>query len=157
MTSYCKQEENSLRKIISDNVSPKNNQKINLHIYYKNKKLSQLFIKNNIHGDDVISHVVYQYSCTNEECLPSNNYIGYTITSLNKRFSMHAQTGSILNHAKSAHNLRPCTKEMLKNVKVLYKSVSKEELLIAESLYIKTDRPRLNNQREGETRILKFF
>ena len=59
MRTQHKQEEHNVRKIISENVTARVNSTINLAIYYKNSKLSQLLIKNNIHVDNSNSHVVY--------------------------------------------------------------------------------------------------
>ena len=48
MTSCYKQTEKELQKIIRDNIKPsENTSNIKLRIYYKNRKLKNLFIKNN--------------------------------------------------------------------------------------------------------------
>ena len=69
----------------------------------------------------------------------------------------HAQNGSIMAHARSAHKLKIKTQQILENIKVIYKSPEKMELVLAEALLIKEHSPTLNNQKEGETRILKIF
>ena len=61
MSPQYKTEEKNLRKIISEHISCKSDGKINLSIYYKNRKLSNVFIKNDIHKDPSNSHVVNLY------------------------------------------------------------------------------------------------
>ena len=81
MSSNYKQEEKNLQKIITEHLTPAENKQINLSIYYKNKKLQHIFMKNNIHGDCCQHHVVYRYECPEPGCGPSQQYIGYTVTS----------------------------------------------------------------------------
>ena len=53
-----------------------------LKIYYKNKKVRSLFIRNNPHVTSE-NHVVYQYTCAKEWCQPNHqSYIGYTTTTV---------------------------------------------------------------------------
>ena len=73
MTSQYAQDERNLNKILASNVKPAEGKTISLHIYYKNKKLKQLFVKNNPHKSTEESHVVYRYVCPREECQPSQN------------------------------------------------------------------------------------
>ena len=74
-----------------------------------------------------------------------------------QRMSTHVQNGSILSHGMEAYCKGLRTQEILKNIKVLYKSSDKNDLIVPEALYIKALSPALNNQREGETRVLKIF
>ena len=158
MSSNYKQEEINLKKIVNNHVSSVNiNTTIKLSIYYKNPKLSQLFIKNNLYKDNIESNVVYKYTCNQEGCQPHQFYIGYTTTSLKQRITAHTQQGSIREHNLTTHNSKTVTAEVLNNVQVIHRSNSKQELQIAESLHIKQQKPPLNNQREGETRILQIF
>ena len=157
MSSQYKQEEKNLQDIIKNNIKPVNNQKIELMIYYKNKKLSNLLIRNNPHKDSEENHVVYQYKCPSGECEPPQTYIGYTTTTLKQRTTSHAQNGSIKDHNTTTHQLKIRSKEILDNTTVLFRSTDKTDLTIAEALLIKTKSPRLNNKKEGETRILKVF
>ena len=157
MSSQYKQEETNLRKIIYENVTPREGSSIKLSIYYKNRKLSQLFIKNNIHKDSSNSHVVYRYTCNKVECQPHQFYIGYTTTTLKQRMTTHAQMGSIKDHNMNVHNHKIKTSEAIENTTIVHRSQDRIELVIAEALLIKQDEPPLNNQREGETRILHVF
>ena len=103
MSLQYKQEKETLKKIIADFVVPvKEEDQVKLNIFYKNKKLQNLFMKNNIHKPEdqtKESRVVYQYTCPKQECQPCTSYIGYTECTLIDRLRNHAQIGSILTHA----------------------------------------------------------
>ena len=96
-------------------------------------------------------------TCPETECPHSQFYIGYTTTTLKQQMTTHAQNGSIMAHARNAHKLKIKTQQILENVKVIYKSPYKMELVLAEVLLIREHSPFPNNQKEGETRILKLF
>ena len=161
MSSNYKQEEQNLRKIVKDHLSPiAENTEISLKIYYKNKKLRNLFIQNNLtkpkKGER--SHVVYMYTCPEEECKPSKStYVGYTECSLSDRLRNHAQHGSIALHNSQEHRIKIKTQEILDNTEIIRHFPTKEDLIIAEALSIKESNPTLNAQREGETRVLSIF
>ena len=157
MNNMYKQEEKTLRKIIENNTKPANSTQIKLMIYYRNRKIKNLFIRNNPCLDLNQHHVVYQYGCPVEECKPSKIYIGYTTTTLKQRMVQHAQNGSIENHSKTAHHYKINSKEIVDNTIILFKSSERNDLVIAEALLIKSENPPLNNKREGETRILNVF
>jgi len=157
MSSQYKQEEKNLRKIIHDNITAKENHKVNLFIYYKNLKLSNLLIKNNIHKNKINDHVVYQYNCNYTECKPDKFYIGYTTSSLKQRLLGHSQNGSIREHHEIQHGEKKKTAYLLENSTILHRSSDKLELQIAEALFIKSEKPTLNKQHEGEVRILRIF
>ena len=109
MCKNYKVEEKHLNSIISKNVKPSNdNDKLKLVIYYKTRKLKELFIKNKPTTSKSIAnrhHVVYAYSCTLEGCNASPKYIGYTTCTIDERFRMHAQNGSIKKHLLETHNM----------------------------------------------------
>ena len=159
MTNQYKQEEQNLHKIIDDHLAPTDdNARIKLHIYYNSKKLSNLFIKNNPHKSETQSRVVYRYTCPDaERCQPSQTYIGHTTCSLRQRMTLHAQNGSIKQHQSDSHSKKVTTAEILNNIKVIFRSQERQELYIAEALFIKEEQPTINNQKEGETRILHIF
>ena len=160
MNSQYLQEEKSLRKIISNHVAPREDTaEVKLQIYYKSRTLRQLFVKNNPHKVpvDKRSHCVYKYSCPKEKCQPFTNYIGYTECILTDRLRNHAQNGSIKVHNIDYHKSKVTTQDILNNTQVLCYFNTKEELTIAEALHIKQENPRLNQQREGETRVLSIF
>ena len=122
------------------------------------RKLKNLFIKNNPHGPAKQSLVVYRYTGKHQEGqFPDISYIGYTECALQDRCRNHAQNGTILQHSIEKHNTRMSTKEILEHMEVLCHFNSKEELTIAEALFIKKEAPVPNGQREGENRILLIF
>ena len=155
MNTQHKQDENNLNKIIDDYTQPTDNKITKLCIYYKNKKLSQLFIKNNLNKKEPTNHVVYQYTCNDDTC--QRSYIGYTQTTLKQRLTVHAQTGSILTHNMEKHNNKIRTNDILKSTIILYRSSDKHNLQIAEALFIRDMEPKINNQREGLFQILHVF
>jgi hypothetical protein len=156
-TSSAKTEEQILNKILHKNVVPTNpSEIIKLQIYYRNKKLRSLFIKNKTWKSEASDRVVYQYSCNQGGC-NSSAYIGYTVCSLAKRFYMHVQSGAIRSHNQTCHSKKLFTKELLQSTIVLYKGKSKYDLTIAEALCIKLNKPRINLQDEGYIRVLRIF
>ena len=83
MTDNYKEEEKLLNNIVYKNVTSKDtDKKLKLMIYYKNRKLRQLFIKNNVTSTKEDNNVVYQYTCSYAGC-HSSKYIGYTTNLLN--------------------------------------------------------------------------
>ena len=58
------------------------NDKLKLNIYYKNKTISNLLMKNSPKTEKLHrTSVLYQYECKVEDCEPQT-YIGYTRTTL---------------------------------------------------------------------------
>ena len=160
MTSQYKQDEATLKKIIDNNVLASDpEQKIKLLIYYKNKRLRNLFIKNNQHTAEHKnrSHLVYQYACKKDGCQPSTSYIGYTECTLVDRLRNHTQNGAIRSHNIDVHNAKISTEEIVTSTTILRQYRTKDELIIAEALLIKDEKPALNQQREGEARVLSVF
>ena len=74
-----------------------------------------------------------------------------------ERIRNHAQLGSIRTHNLEAHNRKITTQEIVNCTEIVTKLPTKQELTIAEALLIKEESPTLNNQREGETRVLAIF
>ena len=87
MHSNYKQDEAAIRNIISNNVSATDpDSAIHLIIYYKNKRTSQLIMKNSprMDSDPLKKHgVVYHIICPEKGC--NHSYIGMTTTRLSKR------------------------------------------------------------------------
>ena len=98
-----------------------------------------------------------KYVCPKQECQPCNSYIGYTECMLVDRLRNHAQNGAIITHSVNSHDTKISTQEIAKSTTILCHFKTKEELTIAEALYIKHENPTLNQQREGETRVLRIF
>ena len=159
MTSNYKMEEQQIKEIIGKNIKPSNPaEDIKLHIFYRNKKLRNLVMRNRYHKTEEYHHVVYQYTCTLGECNSSQSYIGYTESTLTERIRNHGQHGSIIRHLREHHSIqRQKTTELLKNVKVIGRASTKQELLLLEALLIQQEKPSLNQQEEGRDRILNVF
>ena len=162
MSSNYKLEEKQLSNIISKYVKPNNeDQEINLRIYYKNKKLKNLLIRNRASNNTEVSnrhHVVYQYKCNQAGCNSSQTYVGYTTCTIDERFRMHAQTGSIKRHLVENHGVERVVKnEIIKCTNILGSCNSKGRLRMMEAILIKDLKPTLNSQEEGCDRLLKIF
>lgn len=158
MTSQYKHEEKLLRKIVDDHVkSTDQSRSVKLNIYYRARRLSSLFIRNNLHRNSSPSNVVYRYTCDHGGCQPNQTYIGYTICTLVERMRNHAQLGSIKKHNIDHHDRKVTTQQLVDCSTILKRLHTKEELIIAEALLIKQHEPPINNQKEGETRVLSIF
>ena len=159
MTPNYKNDEQQLQRIVSSNVSTaRDNQNLRLLIYYRNRKVRNLFIRNKTRDPNASTsdrhHVVYQYSCNREGCNAST-YIGYTTTTIWDRFATHT---SIKNHLREAHSInRIPRKDIIKDVSILRTCSTRRDLIFAEALSIKEHNPSLNGQEEGSKKILWIF
>ena len=77
-----KMEKMKLRDVIEKYVQPSNKERtINLNIYYKNRKLKNILMKNNHEQpSEDNARVVYAFSCYETGC--NSSYIGYTTNKL---------------------------------------------------------------------------
>lgn len=162
MTSNYRNEEKSLHNIIDKHVKPvRASDTVKLIIFYRNKKLSKLFIRNKpVTTIDASKehHVVYQYTCDHQSCNSTNKYIGYTTTTLYQRFGCHTQSGSIRKHLTEEHAITSLRRnDLIQNTKVLHRDSRRRDLVFIEALYIKEHCPTLNAQDEGCDKILKVF
>ena len=98
-------------------------------------------------------HVVYKYTCLKIECRPSEFWIGYTTTTLKQKMTAHAHKSSIDSHSSDVHSERFRNQKILDNIKLLSMSPDRSDLILAETLFAKSESPTLNNQRGTETRI----
>ena len=61
--------------------------KILLQIFYKNRKLKNLFVKNNVNKPEHESSLIYKYTCKKVPCSEANAfYIGLITIILKERF-----------------------------------------------------------------------
>lgn len=162
MCSNYKVEEKQLKTIIEKNVQPvDDNHHISLRIYYKNKKLHNLFIRNKPISTNEVSdrhHVVYLYECKQAGCNAKHTYIGYTTCTVGERFRSHTQTGSIKKHLVETHGITRIPKsDLLQTTKVLKTCNSVGYLRMTEAMMIKDLKPTLNSQDEGCDLLLKIF
>ena len=161
MSATYKADEKKLKELFESHVLPvSESDRVKLFIYYKQRKLHNMFIRNNEHRESELEnrhHVVYEYTCNEEGChapLPPT-YIGYTTCTLYERFGQHA---SVKKHLLESHGLtRVGRRKLLESVRVLRCEKDRRHLIMMEAMLIKENRPKLNSQEEGSTRIIKIF
>ena len=165
MNSGYRQDEVALKEIIKDNIKiKKQNGRIKLVIYYKTRKSSQFFMKNN-NGpktrDLATTNVIYDFNCQKDECLhlnqPKTTYTGATTCTLSRRISLHLQNGAILSHSEGIHRTKPTRKDFEEWTKIRYIERDTNRLFILEALIIRQEDPFLNLQDTGKKRTLKLF
>ena len=113
------QEEKCQNDIVKRNVQVNELQQLNLHIYYKNCNIRQIFIINKPHANPEDSRVVYQYICTKKRCQPLQKYIGYWMTIVKQIMTTHAQNGSIVYLSLQEHGIRIRTAGNMTDIKIL--------------------------------------
>ena len=149
-TEY-KEDERIMRQIVKKNVTPVDpNKKILFTIYYKNKKTSDLLLRNSPKIESKKtqrSNVIYRYTCSRGNCaaLPSS-YIGMTTMRLTRRLSYHLSNGAPKNHAKT-HKVTLEREHLEENTEIIATCNDDRRLAIIEALYIKELGPNLNCQK----------
>ena len=68
----------------------------------------------------------------------------------------HSQRGSILEHYRMQHKIKPTKEQLITNTKILDKATDKYRLAIKESLLIIANNPSINRQYNNFTNILKL-
>ena len=148
MSTAYKTDEKVIRDIISRHVKPKDGVKLDLIIYYKSLKVSNLLIQNNRFGKPdklKCTNVVYQYTC--EGCkLHPTHYIGVTTTTLSRRLTMHLREGAPAKHAADVHNDRLTRRQLVDNTLILRTAHDTRRLHVYEAMYIRERSPALNKQ-----------
>ena len=165
MNSAYKVDEDVLKRIVKDNVKPKDNTTtVSLLIYYKNTKTHQLIMRNNQSPKKrplSQRNLTYEFKCPIGECKhPStrkNSYIGFTKCQLSRRISYHLNNGAIQKHYDTIHKRKVSRKEMEENTEIRYKVNDINRLQIYEALMIYVEKPLLNQQDTGKTRTLHLF
>ena len=152
-------DDNLLWDIIKANLictDPSN--RINLIIYYKNRKASSLVMKNNSspHPSTMQqSNLVYAFNCPLSHS-KATAYIGYTECTLDRRITGHSYNGSIKQHFISDHNIKPTKELIADNTTILTKANDKHRLTIKEALLILKHTPTINRQFENFQHTLKL-
>ena len=96
-----KRDEVALKEIITNNVNVTDPDSVlNLIIFFKNKKTSQLIMKNfpQMDSDPLKKHRIL---CPLDGC--NHSYIGMTTTNLSKRLAVHLQEGNCYQHHVRNH------------------------------------------------------
>ena len=150
-------DESILRSIIDNNVrlATGSTHKVNLHIYYNNKKAHSLISKNSPSQLNHVrrTNVVYSFTCPFQHQNPET-YIGHTRTTLARRLTMHVQGGSIAAHFASCHNVKLNRTILDENTTIIAYETDPHRLKIKEALYILQRRPTINIQEDKFDRVL---
>ena len=160
MTNDFKLEEKILKKIINNDVKHHNQEKkIKFLIYYKNRKIKHMFIRNNItrrkEDCNVDYNVIYKYSCDKVPCNATQTcYIGHTTTTVKERIKQHS---SIKRHHRETHKENITGSMILPNISILAKAPDKIDLILLEALLIKQHKPIINIQTDDFNRTLNIF
>ena len=150
-TKYT-EDERIMKQIVKKNVTPTDpNKKLLFTIYYKNKKTSDLLLRNSpkIEKKEIQkSNVIYRYTCSRGNCaaLPST-YIGMTTMKLTRRLSYHLSNGAPKNHAQKIHKVKLERAHLNENTEIIATHNDNRRLEILEALYIKELNPNLNCQK----------
>ena len=159
-TNY-KQDEKVLKNVFQQHVKCVNpNDRLSLNIFYKNRKISNLIMKNNLHPNtDPLkkSHVVYCIKCPGECDLPNPTYIGYTTNQLQTRLSQHLREGAPKQHMFEAHNSQYSKDSIANNTDIIVSMPDANKLSIYEALCILRQNPDINKQLNTFTRQLKLY
>ena len=153
MSSAYKEDEKAMRKIISDHVAPADdNTTVELLIYYKTQRTSQLVMKNGpAKPVDKLKkcRIVYKFLCPESGCTAS--YIGKTSTTLGKRISNHGQGGAVHEHLQN-HSRVADRRTLVDNIEILATAPNgrnpEKTLQYLEALLIKRFKPSLNTKEE---------
>ena len=128
-----------MKDIITKNIEcQKPDHKLQLRIFYKNPKTSNLVMKNNLLPPLKTlerTNVIYNFSCPLSHS-QATDYIGFTQTTLSQRLTSHRQNGSIHNHFKTSHNIKPSREHLTQNTKIIGRAKDKLRLTIKEALLI---------------------
>ena len=165
MSSNYLQDEHAVKKIIRDNVKVTNPvDKLQVIVYYQNLKSCNLVMSNNLTRQRVRPiarcNVVYQFNCPVNECFRSDVrqcYIGHTRCTLSRRLSMHLQGGAIQDHFLQVHRRKITRQEIVESTKIRYIENDVNRLKLLESILIRFEKPRLNEQQTGSYRMLSLF
>ena len=102
-------------------------------MYYKNRKVKNLFIKNNATKCKDDYNVLYMYSCNKVPCNATQTcYIGHTTTSVKERIKQHS---SIKRHHRETH-FENITGSIILDISILAKTSNKIDLILLEALLI---------------------
>ena len=151
MNSQYKTDEKILKDILKRNITcNKDDERLQINIYYQSKKTRQLVMMNNPSSvkQSNRTNVIYKFICPHEDCRPRDNfYIGATTITLSRRLTMHIQedTGPV-EHWLLKHKQKPPHKLLKANTKVIDTKNDHYRLFIQEALYIARHKPSLNIQ-----------
>ena len=150
MSTAYKVEEKVIKRIINNNVKPRDpEKKIQLNVYYKSKRTSNLLIKNNTASSLSMlqrSNVVYKIECKHRDGTPCSSYIGRTQTKLSRRLTCHLSNGAPKEHYFKQHKKTISRNDLVKGASILAHETDIRKLCILEALFILKERPSMNQQ-----------
>ena len=163
MNYHYRKDEKVLKDLIRDNVTMRENNRLKLVIYYKNRKTRDLVMKNNL-GNNVRelarTNVIYDIDCRKGDCehLPLRNrsYSGLTTCTMSRRLTFHLQDGAVQRHHLAVHKEKVTRKEIEACTKIRYQENDTNRLEILESLIIHFEDLVINRQDTGKARELKL-
>ena len=152
MSSKYKEDERAIKNIIRRNVTPiESNDKLSIIIYYRSKKTSSLLLKNDVAPRPVgvrQSHVVYKFTCPEEDCTPLASYVGMTTTTLSRRLTLHLQHGGPKEHLRNDHRRSLDRETIVNQTQIIATEKDPHRLAILEAIIIKELQPSINRQVE---------
>ena len=165
MNQKYQQDESLVKEILKNNVRvTKPDDRIQLIIYYKSTKTSNLIMKNNLSPklrDLARTNLIYDFTCKNGECehLPTQQvrYSGLTTCTLSRRLSYHIQSGAIRKHFELCHHRKITREEIVNMTKMRCSQRDVRRLEILEALIIQAEAPEINRQDTGTVRLLKLY
>ena len=158
MSAAHKLDERVLKDIIGTNVTPTEDNRVDLRIYYRSRRTSNMIMRNNLNKTTFLksTNVVYKFTCPHEDCQPQNTpicYVGHTTTTLSRRLTYHKQNGELEKHMREVHQKRITREDLVDNTKIIHYETRPKRLRVLEAVYIHILKPKINIQREHE-RIL---
>jgi len=162
MNSQYKKDEKVLGDIIKRHVKTvDNDDRIQLNVYYTNKRTSSLFMKNNVAERKGLlrrSSVVYKIECPFEDCeLQNCFYLGQTRNTISKRLTYHLQDGALKEHVSKHHHATLTRQNLEDHISVVAALQDYHRLSIYEALMILKLRPSINRQQDNFHNPLKLF
>ena len=120
-------------------------------VHYRSKKTSSLLIKNDVAPRPVgvrQSHVVYKFTCPEEDCTPLASYVGMTTTTLSRRLTLHLQQGGPKEHLNYTHGRSLDRETIVRQTETISTEKDPHRLAILEAIIIKELQPSINRQVE---------
>ena len=152
MSTAYKDDEKTLRDIVTKNTAPKNpKDQIKLITYYKSPSTSDLVISNNLNKDKSTLqavNVVYEYHCPIGDCAHRSNslYIGHTTNTLSRRMTLHLQDGAPKKHTEKFHKQKLTRSMIVDNTSIIARCMDRRRLTVLEAVYIRDRDPVINRQ-----------
>ena len=165
MNPNYKRNEKSIKEIINNNVRIINNSDhLQVVIYYKSIKTSNLVMKNNQSPklrELARTCLIYDFTCQTGECKHLQQqkvrYSGLTTCTLSKRLTFHIQNGAIRKHYESCHGRNITRAEIVAMTKARCYERDVRRLEILEALIIQREDPEINRQDTGKCKVLKLY